>query len=118
MIFRSAHPDVAIPPVPLHEYVLRHAQRLANKPALIDGPSGRTLTHGQLAGAIRACAAGLAARGYKVEILTTSARDHYTWANELPEGMEAPGSWMHEALTYRERWRSQLLRTAPWSPVQ
>jgi hypothetical protein len=39
-------------------------------------------------------------------------------ANELPEGMEAPGSWMHEALTYRERWRSQLLRTAPWSPVQ
>lgn len=65
MIFRSPHPDVTIPPVPLHEYVLRHAQRLANKPALIDGPSGRTLTYGQLAGGIRACAAGLAKRGFK-----------------------------------------------------
>jgi len=39
-------------------------------------------------------------------------------ANELPEEMEAPGTWMHEALTYRERWRSRLLRTASWSPVQ
>ncbi len=39
-------------------------------------------------------------------------------SHELPEGMEVPGSWMHEALTYRERWRSRLLRTAPWSPVQ
>lgn len=38
-------------------------------------------------------------------------------SHELPEEMEAPGSWMHEALTYRERWRSRLLRTAPWSPV-
>jgi acyl-CoA synthetase (AMP-forming)/AMP-acid ligase II len=65
MIFKSAHPDVAIPPVPVHEYVLRHAQRLANKPALIDGPSGRTLTYGQLAGGIRACAGGLAAKGFK-----------------------------------------------------
>jgi acyl-CoA synthetase (AMP-forming)/AMP-acid ligase II len=65
MIFKSAHPDVTVPPVPVHEYVLRHAQRLAGKPALIDGPSGRTLTYGQLAGGIRACAAGLAARGFK-----------------------------------------------------
>jgi hypothetical protein len=38
-------------------------------------------------------------------------------SSELPESMEAPGSWMHEALTYRERWQSRLLRTAPWSPV-
>ena len=65
MIFRSPHPDVTIPAVPLHEHVLRHAQRLPNKPALIDGPSGRTLTYGQLAGGTRACAAGLAKRGFK-----------------------------------------------------
>jgi acyl-CoA synthetase (AMP-forming)/AMP-acid ligase II len=65
MIFRSAHPDVSIPSVPLHEYALRHADRLASKPALIDGPSGRTLTYGQLAGAAKACAAGLAAKGFK-----------------------------------------------------
>ncbi|HUJ76062.1 MAG TPA: AMP-binding protein, partial [bacterium] len=65
MIFKSAHPDVPIPSVSVHDYVLRHAQRLGSKPALIDGPSGRTLSYAQLAGAIRACAAGLAARGFK-----------------------------------------------------
>ena len=37
MIFRSPYPDVAIPDVPLTPFVLRHAERLADKPALIDG---------------------------------------------------------------------------------
>jgi acyl-CoA synthetase (AMP-forming)/AMP-acid ligase II len=36
----------------------------ADQPALIDGPSGRTLTYGQLAGGVRRVAAGLAARGF------------------------------------------------------
>lgn len=47
------------------EYVLRQAESQATRPALIDGPSGRTLTYGQLAGAIRLAAAGLAARGFQ-----------------------------------------------------
>ena len=46
MIFRSPYPDVAIPDVPLTPFILRHAERLADKPALIDGSSGRTLTYG------------------------------------------------------------------------
>lgn len=29
---------------------------------------------------------GLAARGHEVEVLTTCATNHYTWANELPPG--------------------------------
>lgn len=29
---------------------------------------------------------GLAARGWEVEVLTTCARDHFTWANEYPAG--------------------------------
>jgi len=29
---------------------------------------------------------GLARRGYNVEILTTCARDHFTWSNEFPPG--------------------------------
>ncbi len=33
-------------------------------------------------------ARGLADRGHPVEILTTCARDHYSWANELPAGVE------------------------------
>jgi len=39
-------------------------------------------------------------------------------SEELPPAMEEPGSWMHDALAYRERWRSRLLRTAEWSPVR
>ncbi len=31
---------------------------------------------------------GLAERGWEVEVLTTCARDHFTWANEYPAGVE------------------------------
>src|SRR5262245_4055209 len=65
MLFRSPYPDVVIPDVALTPLVLEAADRLADKPALVDGPTGRTLTYGQLAGAIRAAAAGLARRGFK-----------------------------------------------------
>src|SRR5262245_10359870 len=65
MIFRSPYPDVALPGTPLTPFVLRHATRLAAKPALIDGPSGRTLTYGQLADGIERTAAGLAEHGFR-----------------------------------------------------
>ena len=65
MIFKSPDPDIAIPDYSFTEHVLRNADRLADKPALIDGPSGRTLTYGQLVTAIDQTAAGLAARGFK-----------------------------------------------------
>jgi acyl-CoA synthetase (AMP-forming)/AMP-acid ligase II len=63
-IVTSPHPDVQIPDVSLHELVLADAGRRADAPALVDGPSGRTLTYGQLAGGVRRVAAGLAARGF------------------------------------------------------
>ncbi|HEV3014329.1 MAG TPA: 4-coumarate--CoA ligase family protein [Actinomycetota bacterium] len=50
--------------MPLHEYVLADAMGRADQAALIDGPSGRTLTYGQLAGGVRRVAAGLDARGF------------------------------------------------------
>src|SRR5688500_2697409 len=65
MIVRSPWPEVAIHDVPITEYVLRHAERLRDKPAMIDGVSGRTLTYGQLADAIRRAATGLARRGFR-----------------------------------------------------
>ena len=64
MIFRSPSPDVKIPEIPFPEYVLRKAWQFPDKPAMVDGPSGRTLTYGQLAGAIKKAAAGLAQRGF------------------------------------------------------
>jgi acyl-CoA synthetase (AMP-forming)/AMP-acid ligase II len=64
MIFRSPHPDVAIPDLPLHAIMLQRAGELTDKPALIDAPSGRTLTYGQLAMGARLIAASLAKRGF------------------------------------------------------
>jgi len=65
MIYRSPYPDVQIPVVPLHDFVFEHAERWADKPALIDGPTGRALTYRQLVEACRRMAAGLAARGFR-----------------------------------------------------
>ncbi len=65
MIIKSVGADVAIPDVSITDYVLRHAERLRDKPAIIDGPTGRTLTYGRLADAIRRVATGLARRGFE-----------------------------------------------------
>ena len=65
MIIKSTSPAVTIPEVPVTDYILRHAARLADKPALIDAPSGRTLTYGQLAEAIKRVATALSRRGFK-----------------------------------------------------
>src|SRR4030095_12580397 len=64
-IIRSSYPDVEIPKVSLTEFVFARAAELGDTPALIDGASGRTLTYTQLVGAIKRCAAGLAARGLR-----------------------------------------------------
>ena len=64
MIVKSQSPDVTIPDVSITDYVLRHAARLGDKPALIDGPTGRTLTYRQLADGVRRVAAGLHRRGF------------------------------------------------------
>jgi 4-coumarate--CoA ligase len=74
MIHRSPFADVEIPDVPLTEFVLRHAERLADEPALIDGPTGRTITYAQLIDSVRRLAGGLAARGFgKGDVLAIMA---------------------------------------------
>ncbi len=65
MVLRSPLSDVEIPDVSLPAFVLEHAGARADKPALIDGPSGRTITYGQFADQVHAFAAGLAARGLR-----------------------------------------------------
>ncbi len=64
MIYRSPLPDVEIPDVPLVDYVLARAEELGDKPALIDGTSGRELSYGDLMQGVRALAGGLVARGF------------------------------------------------------
>jgi hypothetical protein len=36
---------------------------------------------------------------------------------DLPPERRGPGSYMYEALTYRDQWESRLLRTSAWSPL-
>jgi acyl-CoA synthetase (AMP-forming)/AMP-acid ligase II len=64
MIFKSPYPDVDIPDISLTEFILEETQKFGDKPALIDGPSGRTITYAQLGGAIRLVASSLAKRGF------------------------------------------------------
>lgn len=58
--------DILVPDVPLPQFVLKEAYALGDKPALIDGPTGRVLTYAQLAGGVERVAAALAARGFGV----------------------------------------------------
>ncbi|NPA06312.1 MAG: 4-coumarate--CoA ligase family protein [Chloroflexi bacterium] len=62
-VYRSPWPDVQIPEMSLPELALQNVARYADKPALIDGPSGRVVTYQQLATMADRFAAGMAARG-------------------------------------------------------
>jgi acyl-CoA synthetase (AMP-forming)/AMP-acid ligase II len=65
MIFTSPYPDVEIPALALTDFVLEHSERYGDKPALIDGPSGRVHTHAETARAVRDTAGALGARGVR-----------------------------------------------------
>jgi acyl-CoA synthetase (AMP-forming)/AMP-acid ligase II len=65
MIFRAPRPDIAIPEVHLTHFLLERAAEWPDRPALIEGPTGRTITYGQWAEAVRRGARGLAARGFR-----------------------------------------------------
>jgi acyl-CoA synthetase (AMP-forming)/AMP-acid ligase II len=78
-MLRSPFPDVEIPDMPVTGFVLARAGERGDKPALIDAPSGRTISYAQLVASVRSAAAGLAERGFgKGEVFA-----HY--APNLPE---------------------------------
>ena len=64
IIHRSPLADVEIPDATITAHVLRRAAAHPDRPALIDGPSGRTFTFAQLSDMIHRFAGGLAARGF------------------------------------------------------
>lgn len=65
MIIKGPYADVNIPDTPLTPFVMHRAAELADKPALIDGPTGRAVTYAQFADAIAIVAYNLAQRGFK-----------------------------------------------------
>lgn len=64
MIFTSRFPGVAVPDQSLVEYVLERALEFGERPALIEGATGRALTYRELQNQVRAIGAGLAKRGF------------------------------------------------------
>src|SRR5229473_2082370 len=59
MIFHGPYPDVAIPELSLTDFIFQPANGIQDKPALIDGPTGREWTYAQLEDAVRRTAASL-----------------------------------------------------------
>jgi acyl-CoA synthetase (AMP-forming)/AMP-acid ligase II len=64
MPIKSPLPDVEIPDTALVPFVLERAKELGDKPALIDGPSGRELSFAQLDDQVRRMAGALVAKGF------------------------------------------------------
>ena len=63
-VFTSPFDDVEIPDIGIHQVVLDACEHYGDRMAIIDGPSGRSMTFAQLGDAIRRFAGGLAARGF------------------------------------------------------
>jgi len=64
MIIKSPFTDVDLPAISLTSLILEQAARFGDKPALIDGPTGRKITYAELPGLIKTVAANLASRGF------------------------------------------------------
>jgi len=64
VIYRGPEAEIEVPASDVTGFVLEHAGEHGDKPALIDGPTGRALSYAQLGEQVRALAAGLAARGF------------------------------------------------------
>lgn len=65
MIFSSPHQAVTIPETPITEFVLERAHERGNKPALIEGLTGRTITYAELSGIIKRLATGFSRHGLR-----------------------------------------------------
>jgi acyl-CoA synthetase (AMP-forming)/AMP-acid ligase II len=63
VIYGSPRPDLEIPSTPLADFVLARAVERGNRPALIDGTTGRTIVYADLPRLVERCAAGLSALG-------------------------------------------------------
>jgi hypothetical protein len=84
-VWTSHLPDVDRDPVPLPRYLLEHARLLGDKPALVDGPTGRALSYRQLADGVERDAAGGAVSGANPMLTPRS------WPASWPT--RAPACW-------------------------
>jgi len=64
IVHNSPLPDVEIPDMSITDYVLRYADVHPDRAALIEGPTGRVVTFGELKDGVARLAGGLSARGF------------------------------------------------------
>jgi len=63
VIQTGPEPGIEVPETDVSSFVLGEASERRERDALVDGPSGRTISYGSLADRVRGLAAGLAGRG-------------------------------------------------------
>ena len=90
-VFRSRWPDVVIPPMSLPQFLLAAADR-GDRPALVDGPTGRVTSYGRFAALVDRVAAGLAAHGlHKGQVVAILAPNCPDWLVVAYGAMTAGG---------------------------
>jgi acyl-CoA synthetase (AMP-forming)/AMP-acid ligase II len=105
VIYRSPYPDVAIPATSLTDLVLGRARELGDRPALIDGPTGDTLTYRQLADAVEQTAGGLHRWGFRkgdVAAIMTPNRPAFAVAFHAVARLGGACTTVNPAFTARE----------------
>jgi acyl-CoA synthetase (AMP-forming)/AMP-acid ligase II len=81
MVWRSAYEPIEARDATLHEAIAATARAMGDRIALVDGPSGATVTYEALAARIDRAAAGLAARGLRPgDVLAIWAPNTPEWA--------------------------------------
>jgi hypothetical protein len=106
--------DTGWPSAPLAEYVEFWGRTYF--PMIMDRPPGERLLEIQASFQV----AHGAGRGPEA-ILMQKVVNHdgllALLAHETPPEYRKPGTFMHDALAYRDQWESRLLRTSSWSPI-
>src|SRR5215218_1261691 len=92
-MWTSPYAPVEVGGTTLHRMVLAAAGRLGDRPALVDGPSGTTVSYRLLAERVKGVAAGLAATGFRPgDVLALWAPNLPQWAGVALGAMAAGGS--------------------------
>jgi hypothetical protein len=106
--------DTGWPSVPLADYVEFWGRTYF--PTIMDRPPGERLLDIQ---AVFQVAHGAGRRPEAILMQKVLNNDGLLalLANEVPAEYRRPGTFMHDALAYRDQWESRLLRTSSWSPL-
>jgi acyl-CoA synthetase (AMP-forming)/AMP-acid ligase II len=90
----SPYPDVEIPDLSVPAFVLAAGRERPDAPALVDGLTGDTISHGQLAGHVDRLAAALHARGLRKGDVVAVFSPNTMWYPVVFHGIAAAGCVM------------------------